>query len=367
MIINKYKAQIIGMYILISLTFSYKGFCQTHSIIDIDKVEVLKLHNKQKCAPVSDSLLSFNDIIKVKNRRKTSYMVDYIPNYQFPIIYEGNIFINLDKNKVVYDIETVTEIPNINKLHYFQCAVNKFSIKEYTKNDLYKSMFGEHPSKTVRYLASVDMITGDTLWKKRGRYLTVCQANTVSFIKNEAKELFIIDNKSGQKLFKLNSSNLITVLEIKEDNGYLYLRKSDEIIAIDLQEGEVIWRVKGNFNKFFIDETRIYLSNQCAIDKKTGKLTWYNNSDIWIVGIVGNYLIGYLYGEDDPEIFAYNKNTGKLAGYLWMDGKFCTSCFGYASCNPEFIFAEESEGNKTAALIKCNDGVYLCTFETVKK
>ena len=88
-----------------------------------------------------------------------------------------------------------------------------------------------------------------------------------------------------------------------------------------------------------------------------------HSSDIWIVGIVGNYLIGYLYGEDDPEIYVYGKNTGKLQGYLWDDDVFCTSCFDYTSCSPEFVFAEQGEGNKTAALIKCIDGVYLYTFE----
>ena len=146
----------------------------------------------------------------------------------------------------------------------------------------------------------------------------------------------------------------------------LYLRKSDEIIAINLLNGEVIWKVKGNFNNFFIDETRIYTSNQCAIDKNTGKIIWNNSSDVWFVGIIGNYLIGYLYGEDDPEIYLYNKNTGKLAGHLWSDNEFCTSCFGYESCFPEFIFAEQGEGNKTAALIKCTDGVYLYTLEVVQ-
>jgi outer membrane protein assembly factor BamB len=223
-------------------------------------------------------------------------------------------------------------------------------------------MFGEYPSKIVNYLASVDAATGDTLWEKQIDYASVYPAKQVSLVGN-----FIIDNKSGKELFKLSSSTPISISGVREDGGCLYLKTNgNELIAIDLQKGEVIWKVKGDFNKFFIDETRIYTSNQSSIEKKTGKLIWANNSDVWLVGIIGDYLIGYLHGEDDPEIFVYNKNTGKLAGYLWSDNNFCTSCLGNEFCNPEFIFAEQGEGNKTAALIKCSDGVYLYTFEVVK-
>lgn len=370
MSINKYNKHIIVVCILVSLIFSSEGLCQSYSIIDIDKARVLELPEKQKEEPNIDEMLRFNNIIRIKDKSVTPYVVDYIPVYEPPIISKGNVFINLDNNKTVFNLETVTEITNVNKLCYFQYAVNEISIKEYIKNDLYKSMFGEYPSKTEYYLTSVDQVTGDTLWKKKGRYLAVCQANTVIFIKNDSGESFIIDNKSGKDLFKLSSSKPINITEAKEENGYLYLKTNGstegELIAINLQKSEVTWIIKGNIKSFFLDETRIYTSNQYAIDKMTGRLIWSNSSNIRIVGIVGNYLIGYLYlGEDDPEIFVYDKNTGKLAGYLWSDNEFCTSCFGYQSCNPEFVFAEQGEGNKTAALIKCNDEVYLYTFEAV--
>ena len=360
MIINKYRIRIIGLCSLLLSFFSYHGFCQSYSIIDIDKTEILKLPEGQKEVPIPDGMLSFNDIIKVKSNNKTFYEVGYIPVYQHPTIAKGSIYINLNNKRSVYDLESVNEITNENNLHHSEYIVNKYSKKEYTVNDIYKSMFGEHPSKIVNYLVSVDAATGDTLWKKQKDYASVHPAKQVSIVGN-----LIIDNKTGKELFKLNSSNPISISEVKEDDEHLYLKTNgNELIAIDLQKSEAIWRVKGNFNKFFVDETRIYTSNQCAIDKKTGNLIWNNSSDIWIVAIVGNYLIGYLYlGEDNPEIFVYNKNTGKLAGYLWADNEFCASCFDYTSCDPEFIFAEQGEANKTAALIKCKDGVYLYIFE----
>jgi len=361
MILNQFKIKIIGSFILLFILFNSNIFCQEFSIVDIDNVKAINLPEKQKKDPIPNGMLRFNDIIKIKGKEKTFYEVDYIPNYQSPKISKGSVFINLDNKKSVYDLESVNEIINENNLYYSEYIVNEYSQKEYTKNDIYKSMFGEYPSKIVNYLISVGTATGDTLWKKQIDYASIHSSNQVSVVGN-----FIIDNKSGEELFKLSSSNPLNIMEIKEDNGYLYLRKSGEIIAINLQKGEVIWKVKGNFNNFFIDEARIYTSNQCSIDKMTGKLIWSNSSDIWIVGIVENYLIGYLYGEDDPEIYLYNKNTGKLAGYLWSDKDFCTSCFEYELCFPEFIFAKQGEENKTAALIKCNDGVYLYTFEVVK-
>lgn len=359
MTINKYKTQITGVYILLLLSFSYQGICQTYSIINLDKSGVLKLPDGQKEATIPDGMFNFNDIIKVKDYNKTSYVVDYVPIYQSPTISQGSIFINLDNKNSVYDLESVNENTDINNAYYSRYIVNEYSKKEYTKNDIYKSMFGEHPSKTVHYIVSVDATTGDTLWKKQKDHASIYSTKHVSIVDN-----FIVDNKSGEELIKLSTLTPISIAEVKEDNGCLYLRTNgNELIAIDIQEGEVIWKVKGNFNKFFIDEKRIYTSSQCAIDKKNGELIWNNNSEIWIVGVVGNYLIGYLYGEDDPEIYVYNKNSGKLAGYLWYNEELCNNCFNYSMCNPEFIFAEQGEGNLTAALIKCIDGVYIYTFE----
>ncbi len=360
MTINKYNLIIIWPYILVTIFFSYDGLCQSYIIIDIDKAKTIKLPEKQKDDPIPDGMFSFNDILKVKGKGKTSYVVDYIPNYQPPKISKGSVFINMDNNKSVYDFESFNEVTVENNPYYTEYFIYTYSKKEYTKNDIYKSMFGEHPFKIVDYLISVYAATGDTLWKKQIDYASIRPAKLVSIVGN-----FIVDNKTGRELFKLSSSNPISISEIKEDEKHLYLKTNGkELIAIDLQKGETIWRVKGDFNQFFIDETRIYTSNQYAIDKNSGKLIWSNNSDVWIVGIVGDYLIGYLYGgEDNDELFTYNKNTGKLAGQYWSDEEFCKICYGYEDCDPEFVFAEEGEGNKTAGLIKCTDGIYLYIFE----
>jgi len=353
MIINKYKMRIIGAYVLVSFIFSYNGLSQSYSIIDIDKVRILELPVKENENPFPDDMLSFNDIIKVKTGSITPYVVDYTPTYQPPTILKGSVFVNLDNKLSTYNLESATEITNVKNFSQGRYEVFEFEKKKYTE-----SLFGSS-YEIIEYVASIDRISGDTLWEKQIDYVSLQSAKQISLIGN-----YIIDNKTGEELFKLSSSKPISISEIKEGNGYLYLRKSDEIIAIDLQKEEAIWRVKGDFNNFFMDDNRIYTSNQCAIDKRTGKLIWNNSSEIWFVGIVGNYLIGYLYmGEDDPEIYAYDKSTGKLAGYVWTDNDFCTSCLGYESCFPKFIFAEQGEDNKTAALIKCNDGVYLYTFE----
>lgn len=369
-IINKYKKQIIVAYVLV-LAFSYKGLCQSYPIINLDKVSMTELPEKQKEDPIPSDVLLFNDIVKIKAKSITPYTFDYFPAHQFLNILNGTVFVDLDKKHCAYDLGTADKIPNASISSYFQYTVREFSLRKYTKNDLYKSMFGEYPSKIEHYIASIDQATGDTLWVEQKEYLTIRQAETVSYIDN-ITDNFIIDNKTGKKLFKLISSKPFNISDIKEDHGYLYLMKNgasgSELISLNLKQSEIVWKLKGYFNSFFIDENKIYTSNHCAIDKITGKLIWSNNSNIRIVGIVGNYLIGYLYlGEDDPEIYAYDKNTGKLAGYLWADNDFCTSCLGYESCNPSYIFAEQGEGNKTAALIKCTDGVYLYIFEVVNK
>lgn len=360
MTINKYKPQIIGAYILVSIIFSYKGSCQSYSVINLDKIEAKELPAKQKEMPIPDSISNFNDIIKIKSKSKTTYMVDYIPSYEPPIISKETVFVNLDHKLSAYNLESATEISNENKPFQY-----RYKVFEFEKKKLHQSLLGKSYD-VINYLSSIDQTTGDTLWIKQGNYLTIHQTNTVSYVEKGLEETFIIDNKTGKELYKLIPSDSIAIMEAKEDAGYLYLLQTGELIAINLQKGEVVWKVKGNFNGFFIDETRIYTSNQCAIDKKTGKLIWNNNSDGWIVGCVGDYLIGYSGGgEDDPELYVYDKNTGKLTGYLWSDDEFCTSCLGYEGCYPEFIFAEQGEGNKTAALIKCKNDVYLYTFEVV--
>jgi len=361
--INKYKILIIVVYILTFLTITNIGFCQSYSVLDLDKVEATKLPENQKEESIHEGMLSFNEVLRIKAKTITSYTFDYIPSNQFINIINGNALVNLDRKISLYNLESGAIISDVSKTNGNQYDVFTFQKKEQTE-----SLFGISYN-LIDYLASINQKTGDTLWLKQEEYLNIHQSMTVSYVDN-IKDKFIIDNKTGEKLIKLNSTKSFSISDAKEDNGYLYLMSSgiseSELIAINLKESKVIWKVKGKFNKFFFDDSRIYTSNQCAIDKRTGKLVWDNSSDIWIVGIVGDYLIGYLYGEDDPEIFVYNKNTGKLVGYLWSDKEFCSSCLGYESCNPEFIFAEQGEGNKTAALVKCSDSVYLCIFELVE-
>ena len=164
MTINKYKQQIIVAYILVLAIFSHEGVCQSYSIIDLDKVSKIELPGKQQEESIPDGMLSFNDIIEIKAKSITPYTFDYVPAHQFLNILNGTIFVDLDKKFGTYDLETADEIPNANKSSYFQYSVKEFSVRRYTKNELYKSMFGEYPSKIEYYIASIDQATGDTLW-----------------------------------------------------------------------------------------------------------------------------------------------------------------------------------------------------------
>lgn len=367
MTISNYKLKTIGACIIAIMALNNDGLCQSCRVIDIDNVETTILPGEKSEDEKSEDdnstssykkIPPFNEILTIVGRQKTSYEVEYIPSYEKPEIYQGCFFINLDKKKSVYDLKTLNEITGVNKVYYPECIVTKHS--DYTKDERYKTL---NKSKLVKYIISIDAATGDTLWKKQVEsFPYILSVNHISMISDS-----IIDNKSGKALYKISPSN--GIVEIKEDNGYLYLRrrvnKQDELIAIDMQKGDAVWKVRGDFHDFYIDESRIYTTNMCAIDKKTGKLLW--NTDVHgISGIVGNYIIVYYYWcEDDPEMLLLNKDTGKIVGHAWYDKEFCKSCFGddYESCTPEFIFAEQGEGNKTASIIKCNDGVYLYVFE----
>ncbi|MBO7433869.1 MAG: PQQ-binding-like beta-propeller repeat protein [Salinivirgaceae bacterium] len=364
MTIRNYKLKSIGACIIAIMAFDNDGLCQSCRVIDIDNVETTILPGEKSEDEKSEDdnstssykkIPPFNDILTIVGKQKTSYEVEYIPSYEEPEIYQGRVFINLDKKKSVYDLETLNNITSVNKVYYPECIVTSYYEEIYTKHGYYDGM--------CDYMVSIDAATGDTLWKKQVEGTPhIRSANHISMIGDS-----IIDNKCGKALYKISPSN--GIVEIKEDNGYLYLRrgvnKQVELIAIDMQKGEAVWKVRGDFSDFYFDESRIYTTNMCAIDKKTSKLLW--NTDVHgIFGIVGNYIIVYYYWcEDDPEMLLLSKNTGEIVGHAWYDKEFCKSCFGddYESCTPEFIFAEQGEGNKTAAIIKCNDGVYLYVFE----
>lgn len=329
MTIRNYKLKSIGACIIAIMALNNDGLCQSCRVIDIDNVETTILPGEKSEDEKSEDdnstssykkIPPFNEILTIVGRQKTSYEVEYIPRYEKPEIYKGRVFINLDKKKSVYDLETLNDITSVSDVYYPECIVTEHSEKVYEKDERYKAFFGEYPSRRVRYMFSIDAATGDTLWKKQiEKFPYILSANHVSMIGDS-----IIDNKSGKALYKISPSNGIS--DIKEDNGYLYLLKGldkqVELIAIDMQKGEAVWKVRGDFSDFYFDESRIYTTNMCAIDKKTGKLLW--NTDVHgISGIVGNYIIVYYYWcEDDPEMLLLSKNTGEIVGHAWYIRNF---------------------------------------------
>ncbi len=360
--INNYNLKSIGACIIAIMALNNDGLCQSYPVIDIDNVETtilpeLHFEDEYYVSIPDHGISNFDDILTIVAREK----VDSIHNSHKPVIYKGLVFLYSDKKKShesVYDLESLYDITSVNKVYYPECIVTVHS--EYTKDERFKTM---NRSKLVKYMVSIDAATGDTLWKKQVENRPyIRSANHVSMVGDS-----IIDNKSGKTLYKISPGN--GIVEIKDDNGYLYLTRRvakgiKELIAIDMQKEESIWKARGDFSNFYIDETRIYMNNLCAIDKKTGKLLWNNINSLSFVGIVGKYIIAYQYGEDDPWIFLLSKDNGTIVGYSWFDKELCKSCFGYDDyCNPDFVFAEQGEGNKTAAIIKCNDGVYLYFFE----
>lgn len=370
--INNYNLKSIGACIIAIMALNNDGLCQSYPVIDIDNVEALILpeYNSENEYAISDSdglVLYFNEILKIVGKQKTSYEVEYVPSYEGLEIYQGRVFINLDKKKSVYDLETLNDITSVNDVYYPECIVTERSEKVYEKDERYKATFGEYPSRRVRYMFSIDAATGDTLWKKQIESSPhIRSANHVSMVGDS----IIIDNKSGKTMYKIKSSKPINAYKIKEDSGYLYLmrgvNKHVELIAIDMQKDEAIWKVRGKSFGFYFDESRIYTTDMCAIDKKTGKLLWNNIDGRRIVGMVGDYLIAPLdISGEGAEMYLIRKENGKTVGHLWSDNEFCKNCFGddYESCASNFVFATKGDGNKTAAIIKCNDGVYLYVFE----
>ncbi len=372
MTISNYKLKSIGACIIAIMAFDNDGLCQSCRVIDIDNVETTILPGEKSedeksendnSTSSSKKIPPFNEILTIVAKEK----VDSIYNGH-PVIHKGLVFFKPNKKssvyESVYDWESLNEITSVNKVYYPECIVTEHSERVYTKDERYK-VWNIYTSKLVECIVSIDAATGDTLWKKQIEgFPHIHTADHVSMVCDS----IIIDNKSGKTLYKIKSSKSINAYKIKEDSGYLYLmrgiNKQVELIAIDMQKGEAVWKVRGDFHGFYIDESRIYTTNMCAIDKKTGKLLW--NTDVHgISGIVGNYIIVYYYWcEDDPEMLLLSKNTGEIVGYAWYDKEFCKSCFDYnTSCTPEFDFAPNGDGNKTAAIIKCNDGVYLFVFE----
>lgn len=368
MTINRSIVRYVGACAIAIMAFYNDGLCQTYSVIDIDRGKLTILPDEAEEIKWPENKVEWNDIFRIVSRIKTSYEVEYIPGDVLPIISNGRVFVELDHKKTVYDLTSVKEITDTKNLHYFDYNVFYDSDKIYKKDEWYKATFGHYQYEIFKYYASVDVATGDTLWKKRAdKYVYIKQANHLSLVNDS-----IIDNKSGNVLFVLKSSSRLNIDKIKEDDGYLYLirgflQDTTELVAIDTQKGEVAWRVKSSFTDIYFDENKLYTSNQCVLDKKTGELLLCKRDiNVGLYGIVDNYLIAREFvGDDDPYLLLYNKNTGELVSLVWGDKEICKSCFGFDnSCNlTNFVFAEQGEGNRTVGLIRCIDGVYLYVFE----
>lgn len=361
MIINKNKNQIIGLCSLFFILINQYSFCQSYSIIDIDKINVIELSEGSIKDPplyTLKNLKNINDLIKVKKRIKTSYNVDYIPDHGSIVIDQGRIYVDLDKKRSVYDLESGEEITNESNLYPYDYFVTRFKRKHIINQN-----FGLLSNTVTHYLASINTATGDTIWKiQREGYESVHHGKHISILSDS-----IISNRTGKKLFELKTSITLSIAEIKQDEEYLYIRTyGHEIIAIDVSKGQIVWRVRDNdMQWFFIDENAIYTSSQTAWNKYTGEVLWNKSSEMRLFGIVGDYLIGFLeYEEKEPCL--YNKKSGEYLALLWHINGLCKDCLGYKYeyCNPQFVIAKEGEDDKTAALIVCEDGVYLYIFET---
>jgi outer membrane protein assembly factor BamB len=324
-------------------------------------VDATKLKEEKAELSIPGDVKRVNKILQIKETIKVPGPIDY-NDLEEPIISDGIIYLNTGDTLRSYDLETGEETALTDTAY-----PGRYSIERFTKKKPVQGIYGTSYKK-IPHIASIDRLTGDTLWTEKEDILFTYEAGEISIVIYEEKGDFIINPKTGEKLFKLENRKQY-INKIKVDDEYLYLHtgSSNEfrITAINLEKGKVIWKVKGDFRNFFIDDTRIYTNNRFALDKKTGEVIWHIPSKTDIEGVVGGCLIAYIPGgpDDDSYLYLYDKQTRKPVGYLFHNNKFCNNCFGYSNCDPYFDFAGEGEGNKTAARIKCEDGLYLCTFE----
>ncbi|MGM0568965.1 MAG: hypothetical protein ACQESB_07115, partial [Elusimicrobiota bacterium] len=303
---------------------------------------------------IPDDVRRVNKILQVKGTIKIPGPIDY-SDLEGPIISDGIIYLETGHTLRSYDLETgeETALPDTT-------YPGRYTIERFTKKKPVQGIYGTSYKK-IPHIASIDRLTKDTLWTEKEDIYTPSIAGEISIVEYEEKGDFIMNPKTGEKLFKLKN-NKVGIGEIKVDNEYLFIYSSIKegaiIFAINLEKGKVIWKVKGDFYDFFIDDTHIYTNNRFALDKKTGEVIWHIPDDVDIEGVVGDYLITYFSTGDAPELCLYHKNTRKMEGFL-----FNNNCFDNKSCRPYVSFAGEGEGNKTAGRIKCEDGLYLCIFE----
>ena len=360
MIINKNTLQISGIFILILTVLGTKAFCQFYPVIDLDTVDATKLKEEKAELSIPGDVKRVNKILQIKETFKVPGPIDYY-DLEDPIISDGIIYLNTGDTLRSYDLETGSETALPDTIY-----PGRYSIERFTKKKPVQGIYGTSYKK-IPHIASIDRLTGDTLWTEKEDIYIPSIAGEISIVEYEEKGDFIINPKTGEKLFKLEN-NKVGIGEIKVDSEYLFIYSSIKegaiIFAINLKKGKVIWKVKGDFYDFFIDDTRIYTNNRFALDKKTGEVIWHIPDKVDIEGVIGNYLIAYRHSPESRPICLYNKETRKMEAYLFSNNKFCKKCFDSdTGCWPYFDFAGEGEENKTAGLIKCEDGLYLCTFE----
>jgi hypothetical protein len=361
MITKKNNLPVLGAFILILTFIGTKAFCQSYPVINVDTVDATKLKEEKAELSIPGDVKRVNKILQIKETIKIPEPIDY-SDLAGPIISDGIIYLNTGDTLRSYNLETgeETALPDTT-------YPGRYAIEEFYKKKPVQGILGTSYDK-IPHIASIDRLTGDTLWTgQEDIYYPTYEAREISIVQYKEKGEFIINPKTGEKLFKLAGLKF-SISEIKVENDILYLLTGNldeyRITAINLEKGKVIWRVKGDFYDFFIDDTRIYTNNRFALDKKTGEVIWHIPDKVDIEGVIGNYLIAYRHSPESRPICLYNKKTRKMEAYLFSNNKFCKKCFdSNTGCWPYFDFAGEGEGNKTAGLIKCEDGLYLCIFE----
>lgn len=360
MIISKNSLQLSGALILILTLLGTRVFCQSYSVIDLAKGDTTKLKEEKAELDIPGDVKRVSKILQIKETIKIPEPIDY-SGLEDPVISDGIIYQETGDTLHTYDLETgeKTALPDTT-------YPGRYAIEEFYKKKPYETIYGTGYDK-IPHIASIDRLTGDTLWTEQEDIYTPEEAKGISILEYKEKGEFIINPKTGEKLFKLENNK--GVGEIKREGDFLYIYSSSSfekslLIAINLEKGKVIWKVEGDFHDFFIDDTRIYTNNRFALDKKTGEVIWHIPDKVDIEGVVGDYLIAYSSEPESSPICLYHKKTRKMVGYFFEDNKFCKKCFGSKGCWPYFHFAEEGEGNKTIGRVKCENGLYLAIFET---
>jgi len=289
----------------------------------------------------------------------------------YPSVLKKDFFIkNIKTNETVFNYSE-----NID-LYFSPLDVTPFQsnkiIYKYSQKYSVKNDWGER-IKLKDYTVLFDLIKKDTIWK--------IESKNSLFLPVKGDTVLVNFQGQGLMLFNIHKGNNIAIIKGKnpfsnffkiEGNIVYAIIDHNELQAIDISTGEIIWGYIGDLgNKFLMDNETIYTSRLRAIDKKSGKILWKNNLDANASAIVGNYIIAYFNTGDDSEILLVDKKTGMESNYnKWDDtsNQLCDECLGYKIepanyCLPQFYFIKEYSETKTAAIVKCVDGLYLYILE----